>query len=182
VTRRGPLFARALILAAAAVALTTSPAQAQPAEPVRAGTLAVNLAPLACATGELRWESPIFQKLAWSAFVGFGRGRSGANVSGYVGELGGQLRWYPVGGFRRGLLLALEGAGLAAGGQGSRGETALALGPRLGYKVVGLGGLTLEANAGVAYVRKSADGVVPGTTAVLTEMQAVSSLLLGWTW
>lgn len=168
--------------AAAAGALIAAPAQAELAEPVRAGTLAVNLAPLACATGELRWESPISEKLAWSAFAGFGRGRSGANLSGYVGELGGQLRWYPLGGFRRGLLLGLEGAGLATAGAGSRGETALALGPRLGYKVVGLAGLTLEANAGVAYVRKSADGVVPGTTAVLTELQAVSGLLLGWTW
>lgn len=172
----------AWLTAAAVGALTTSPGYAELAPPVRAGTLALNLAPLACGTGELRWESPLIDKLAWSVHAGAGRGRSGADLRGYVLEAGGQLRFYPVGDFRRGLLVAVDATGVRALGDGSRGETALALGPRLGYKIAGLGGLTAEAQVGASYVRKSADGVVAGTTAVLAEVQAISALLLGWTW
>ncbi len=169
----------AWLCAAAVGALGASPGYAELAPPVRAGTLAVNLAPLAHATGELRWESPLLDKLAWSVHAGGGRGRSGVDIRGYVLEGGGQLRYYLVGDFRRGLLVALDATAVGAFGDSSRGETALALGPRLGYKIVGLGGLTAEAQVGASYVRKSADGVVAGTTAVLSEAQAIAALLLG---
>lgn len=144
-------------------------------------TLAVNLAPLACAVGELRWEVAISPAWSWSLLAGTGRGRA-ADTAGWVAEGGAQLRWYMAGSFRRGLFLAAEGTGLLTFGEVSRGEDAAGIGPRLGFKTVDLWGLTAEGHVGASYIRKTADGFAHGSEVVATEVQAIAALLLGLTW
>lgn len=169
--------------AALALGVAWAPAALAAGSPgTDAGTLALNLAPLVAGTVELRWEAPLSTRVAWAVMAGAGRGRTRSDLRGNMAEVGGQLRWYALGEFRRGLLLALDGTGLWTFGAGSRGETALALGPRVGYKIVGPVGLSAEAHAGLSWLRKSVDAAVPGTTAELTELQGVGALLLGWTW
>ena len=145
-------------------------------------TLAVNLAPLVSSTLQLRWELAGGAAWSWSLVAGGGRGRRGPDSRGWVAEAGAQLRWYLSGLFFKGLFLAAEADGLLAFGEGSRGEDALAAGPRVGFKLTGLWGLTLEAHLGAAYVRKTADGVIPGSTVVAAEVQPIAGLLVGVTW
>lgn len=145
-------------------------------------TLSANLAPLVRATIELRWERALGQHWSWSLMAGMGKGRSAAASVGWVAEGGVQGRWYPAGHFRRGLFLAAEADGIFAFGPGTRGEEAVAVGPRLGYKVVGRWGLTLEGHMGASYVRKSIDGIAPNSRVVATGLQAIGALLVGVTW
>lgn len=151
------------------------------AGPERPMTLAVNLAPLVCVTGELRWEVEIGPAWSWSLLAGMGRGRATGRV-GWVAEGGAQLRWYMSGSFRKGLFLAAEGNGLLTFGEGSRGEDAAGIGPRLGFKTVGRWGLTIEGHVGASYVRKTTDGFAPGSEVVATEVQPVAAVLVGLTW
>lgn len=145
-------------------------------------TLSANLAPLVKATGEARWEFAMGEKWSWSLMAGMGRGRSGAASLGWVAEGGVQVRRYLAGHFRRGLFLAAEADGLFAFGAGTKGEDALAVGPRLGYKVAGWWGLTLEGHIGTSYVRRTAQGLAPGSQVLVTELQPIGALLVGLTW
>ena len=101
--------------------------------------------PVAELTGEFR----IMDKLGVAAVLGFGA-MDASKTSFWVLELGGQVRWYPVGTFIHGMQLGfeamyveisgdnVEGSGASGVGQG------MAMGPFLGYKIATNVGFTFE--------------------------------------
>jgi hypothetical protein len=119
--------------------------------------------------------------LAVQAIAGAGPGMGFAPEPGvWLGEVGGQLRWYFAGAFEEGLVLAVECVAQQLFGVEAGGRRALAVGPKLAYKVVHAVGLTAEVQVGGAVVRKSAN--LLGTSAQVVEQEVQPSVMLGLGW
>jgi hypothetical protein len=128
---------------------------------------------------EMTAEIRAHDKLGIAVIGGAGRytDRS-ASISASVYELGGQLRFYPIGDFRHGLQVGVETLYLHLSNPAiSLGGVGIAVGPFLGYKVISDAGFTFDAQLGGQYVAARAtngSGESGDTTIVLLNLN------VGW--
>lgn len=135
-------------------------------------------------TGELRLGDRLGAAAiaGGGAFTGERLGDPGDDNTYSAFELGGQLRYYPLGSFRSGMQLGAELMYLSVDAEGAAGSArgeGLTAGPFVGYKHAWQVGLTLEAQIGaqLLLLRASSDS---GASADDSRAGVLLNLNAGW--
>jgi hypothetical protein len=110
---------------------------------------------------------------------------SGGSVTFRAIEVGGQLRYYVNGSFRRGLHLGVEVLYLSVDGkiEGATGmASGLAMGPLVGWKTTTAAGFTFEVQGGVEVVTLGAEATDSSGTSTDSEVDFIPllNLNIGW--
>jgi len=146
--------------------------------------------PIVELTGEVR----LHKLMSIAAIAGYGSVKldysgtppSGAPDRATVYEIGGQYRFYPIGGFDNGLQLGLEALYIHAGVENATASgvaSGFAVGPFAGYKIITPVGFTFDGQLGVEFITGKAQAQNTSGQSASTSGKTTIPLLnlnIGW--